>query len=276
MARALDEPDAVYGLVARSAELARRRQRPSRFGCARRPNSPMARALTAEDVVFTFKTLKEKGHPLISHAADGREQGRGARPADRALHVQRQPDPRPAAGRRRACPCCPRPTTRTREFEQTTLEPPLGSGPYKIGDFKQGAFVTYRRRDDYWAKDLPVNRGRFNFDEVRYEYYPRPHGRAREPQGRRLRPARGVHRARLGDRLRHSRGQGRPADPALTLPDENPSGAQGFFLNTRRAKVRRRARAQGARSTPSTTSGPTRTCSTGSTRARRATSKTPT
>ena len=59
----------------------------------------------------------------------------------------------------------------TREFDQTTLEPPLGSGPYKIGDFKQGTYVTYKRRDDYWAKDLPVNRGRFNFDEVRYEYY---------------------------------------------------------------------------------------------------------
>ena len=48
----------------------------------------------------------------------------------------------------------------TREFDQTTLEPPLGSGPYEIGDFKQGTFVTYKRRADYWAKDLPVNRGR--------------------------------------------------------------------------------------------------------------------
>src|SRR5262249_59154873 len=57
------------------------------------------------------------------------------------------------------------------DFEQTTLEPPLGSGPYKLGDFKQGSFVSYRRRADYWAKDLPVMRGRFNFEEIRYEYY---------------------------------------------------------------------------------------------------------
>ena len=59
----------------------------------------------------------------------------------------------------------------THEFEQTTLDPPLGSGPYRLADFKQGAFVSYKRRDDYWAKDLPVNRGRFNFDELRFEYY---------------------------------------------------------------------------------------------------------
>ena len=125
----------------------------------------------------------------------------------------------------------------TREFDQTTLEPPLGSGPYKIGDFKQGAFVSYKRRDDYWGKDLPVNRGRFNFDELRYEYYRDRTAGARELQGRRLRPARGVHRARLGHGLRHPRRQGRPAAAARRCPTSSPSGAQGFFLNTRRPKL---------------------------------------
>ena len=50
-------------------------------------------------------------------------------------------------------------------------KPPLGSGPYKIKDFKPGTYITYTRREDYWAKDLPVNRGRYNFDEIRYDYY---------------------------------------------------------------------------------------------------------
>ena len=68
-------------------------------------------------------------------------------------------------------PILPKAYYATREFDQTTLEPPLGSGPYKIGEFRQGTFVSYKRREDYWGKDLPVNRGRYNFDELRYEYY---------------------------------------------------------------------------------------------------------
>ena len=57
------------------------------------------------------------------------------------------------------------------DFTKSTLDPPLGSGPYKVKSFKPGEYVTYERRDDYWAKDLPVNRGRYNFDEVRFEYF---------------------------------------------------------------------------------------------------------
>ena len=58
-----------------------------------------------------------------------------------------------------------------REFAATTLEPPLGSGPYKIAEFEPGRSITYERVDDYWARDLPVHKGRHNFDRIRYEYY---------------------------------------------------------------------------------------------------------
>ncbi|MBW2541299.1 MAG: ABC transporter substrate-binding protein [Deltaproteobacteria bacterium] len=58
-----------------------------------------------------------------------------------------------------------------RSFEETTLEPPLGSGPYEIAEFEPGRHVSYRRRADYWGADLPVNRGRNNFDSFRWEYY---------------------------------------------------------------------------------------------------------
>ena len=124
----------------------------------------------------------------------------------------------------------------THEFDQTTLEPPLGSGPYKIGDFKPGAFVSYKRRDDYWAKDLPVNRGRYNFDEMRFEYY-----RDRTASSRASRPAPSIC-ARSSPRATGSRPTTSPPSRKagsikLTLPDESPSGAQGFFLNTRRPKL---------------------------------------
>jgi microcin C transport system substrate-binding protein len=122
------------------------------------------------------------------------------------------------------------------DFEQTTLDPPLGSGPYKLGDFKQGTFVSYRRRADYWAKDLPVTRGRFNFEEIRYEYY-RDRTAALESFKAGAYDLREEFTSRdwaTGYDVPAVR-QGRIL--LLTLPDENPSGAQGFFLNTRRAKL---------------------------------------
>jgi len=60
------------------------------------------------------------------------------------------------------------------DFLAQSLDPPLGSGPYAISDFRQGTYVTYKRRPDYWAADLPVNRGRYNFDEIRFDYYRDP------------------------------------------------------------------------------------------------------
>ena len=60
---------------------------------------------------------------------------------------------------------------RTRDLSKTTLQPPLGSGPYRISDFEQGKFLQYERVTDYWGRDLPVHRGRHNFDFIRYELY---------------------------------------------------------------------------------------------------------
>jgi microcin C transport system substrate-binding protein len=233
MARALDEPDAVYGLVARSAELAGDR-RSVTFHL--RPEAKFADGspLTAADVVFSFVTLKEKGHPLY------RVQLRDASAAEAVdAHTVRyaftgtetRDLPMVVAG----LPILSKAYYATREFDQTTLEPPLGSGPYSVGDFKAGTFVTYKRRDDYWGKDLPVNRGRFNFDELRFEYY-RDRTAALESfkagafdlreefTARDWATAYDIAAVREGRMVK------------LVLPDESPSGAQGFFLNTRRGK----------------------------------------
>src|SRR5262249_56935310 len=58
-----------------------------------------------------------------------------------------------------------------RRFEETTLEVPLGSGPYKVGRFEPGRYIEYERVKDWWGADLPVARGQNNFDILRYEYY---------------------------------------------------------------------------------------------------------
>ena len=88
-----------------------------------------------------------------------------------------------------------------RTSPRSTLEPPLGSGPYTVKDFKPGEYVAYARRDDYWAKDLPVNEGRYNFDEIRFEYFRERTAGLRSAEVRHPRSARGIHLARLGDRL---------------------------------------------------------------------------
>jgi microcin C transport system substrate-binding protein len=234
MTRATDEPDAVYGLVARSAELAADGKSVT---FRLRPEAKFADGspLTSDDVVFSFATLKEKGHPSYRVLLRDVVEAQASDPATvRYLFTgtQIRDLPLTVAG----LPILSKAYYASRDFEQTTLDPPLGSGPYKLGDFKQGTFVSYRRRPDYWAKDLPVTRGRFNFDEVRYEYY-RDRTAALESFKAGAYDLREEFTSRdwaTGYDVPAVR-QGRIV--LLTLPDENPSGAQGFFLNTRRPKL---------------------------------------
>ena len=234
MTRAADEPDAVYGLVARSAELAADRKSVI-FRLRSEAKFSDGSPITADDVAFTFATLKEKGHPNyrvllrdvsqveVVDPGTVRYSFTGTQIRDLPLTVA-------------SLPILSKAYYATHDFEQTTLEPPLGSGPYQLGDFRQGAFVSYRRRVDYWAKDLPVTRGRFNFEEIRYEYY-RDRTAALESFKAGAYDLREEFTSRdwaTGYDVPAVR-QGRIA--LMTLPDENPSGAQGFFLNTRRAKL---------------------------------------
>ena len=233
MVRAFDESDAVYSLVARSADLAPDRKS---ITFLLRPEAKFADGspLTADDVVFSFDVLKTKGHPQFRIAL------RDVVSADAVdkmtVHYTFEGDQiRDLPLQVATLPIFSKGYYSTRNFEETTLEPPVGSGPYRIADFKQGTFTTYKRREDYWAKDLAVSRGRYNFDEVRFEYY-----RDRTAQLEALKAGAydlreeftakswateyDVPQVRDGRIVR------------LTLPDESPSGAQGFFLNMRRAK----------------------------------------
>ncbi len=233
MVRAADEPDAVYGLVAKSAQLAADR---NSVVFHLRPEAKFSDGtrVTADDIVFSFTVLKEKGHPqyrLVLRDVTAAEALDAATVRYTFKGIQVRDLPQIVA----ALPVLSKAYYAAHPFDQTTLEPPLASGPYRIGDFRQGRFVTYRRRDDYWAKDLPVNRGRYNFDEVRFEYF-----RDRTAQ---------LESLKAGDYdLREeftakdwTTGYNVPAVKEgrivlATLPDESPSGAQGFFINTRRGK----------------------------------------
>ncbi len=235
MARANDEPDAVYGLVAETADVA---EDAMSVTFKLRPEAKFADAspVTADDVVFSFNILKEKGHPNISislrdvekaealDAATVRYTFKGELVRDLPMTVA-------------VLPILSKAYYTTHDFDKTTLERPLGSGPYKIGDFKPGTYVSYKRRDDYWAKDLPVSRGLYNFDEVRYDYY-----RDRGLELENLLAGNFDFREEFTSKD-WATGYDKPPVKEgrivlLTLPDERPSGAQGFFINTRREKFR--------------------------------------
>lgn len=235
MVRAQDEPDAVYGLIAESAEVADDRKSVTFY---LRPEARFSDGtpVTADDVVFSFETLKEKGHPLFSQMLRDVEKAEALDPA--TVRYTFTGDlvrdlPLTVAG----LPVFSKTYYTGKAFDETTLEPPLGSGPYLVDSFKQGRTITYRRNPDYWAKDLPVNKGRWNLDTIRFEYF-------------RDRTA-GMEAFKAGTYdLREeftSKVWATEYDfPAVqdgrvkkeTLPDLTPSGTQGFFINTRRDKFK--------------------------------------
>ena len=235
MVRASDEPDAVYGLIAESAEVA---EDGKSVTFSLRPEARFSDGtpVNADDVVFSFDVLKEKGHPLFSQMLRDVEKAEALDPA--TVRYTFEGDlvrdlPLTVAG----LPVLSKAFYTDRKFDETTLEPPLGSGPYLVDDLKQGRNITYRRNPDYWAKDLPVNKGRWNFDTIRFEYF-------------RDRTA-GMEAFKAGTYdLREeftSKVWATEYDfPAIrdgrvkkdTLPDMTPSGTQGFFINTRRDKFK--------------------------------------
>jgi microcin C transport system substrate-binding protein len=233
MVRAFDEPDAVYGLVARSAVLA-----PDglsiRFNM--RPEAKFADGtrVTSKDVVFSLKALKEKGHPqyrlslrdVVDAVAEGPL-------AVRYLFKGKQIRDLPQIVA--TLPILSEAYYTKQPFDVTTLERPLGSGPYAIGDFKQGTYVTYKRRPDYWAKDLPVTRGQHNFDEIRYEYF-RDRTASLESLKAGAYDLREEFTAKDWSTAYNIPQVSDGRIVRATLRDESPSGAQGFFINARRAK----------------------------------------
>lgn len=233
MSRAYDEPDAVYGLVAHSAELAPDRSAVTFY---MRPEAKFADGspVTAEDVVFSFEALRSEGSPI--YAAQLRDVLKAE-----ALDAHTVRFTFSAPGQRRLplnvaqLPILSKAYYAQHPFSESTLEPPLGSGPYQIADYKQGRFVTLKRRADYWGWHLPVNRGRLNFAELRYEYF-----RDRTAELEALKAGVFDLREEFTSKSWASEydiPQVRSGKIKLvSLPDGRPSGAQGFFLNTRRDK----------------------------------------
>lgn len=169
MAPSEDEISAQYGLIAQTVELAPDR---TSISYQLRPEARFqdGSPVTPEDVVFTFETLKTKGHPSFRIALADVVKAEKTGPRG-VKFTFANGDNREAPLYVGQLPVLSRKYWEGRKFEDTTLDAPLSSGPYKVAAVEPGRSITFERVKDYWAKDLPVRRGSNNFDTIRYDYY---------------------------------------------------------------------------------------------------------
>jgi microcin C transport system substrate-binding protein len=235
MARAGDEPDAVYGQVAKSVQIS-----PDKltYRFVLRPEARFhdGAKLTAHDAAFSFTILKEKGHPLV--VLQMRDMVKAEALDDTTLVVTfAEKRARDVPLYVATLPIFSKAYYATRPFDETTLEIPLGSGPYKVGKFEANRYVEYERVKDWWGADLPTSRGHFNFDVVRLEFY-----RDRDVAFEGFSGKNYLYREEFTSRIWATRYD----FPAIkdgrvkreVVPDQAPAGAQGWFMNTRRKQFR--------------------------------------
>ena len=169
MVGAADEPDSIYGLVAESVAVSDDRLEYT-FFLRDGPRFHDGAQLTAEDVVWTIRTLKDKGHPDLRLSLKDVD---SAEAPDARTVIVRFSDkasaqlPLTVAG----LPIFSKAWWANKDFEASTLTPVLGSGPYRVGRFETGLFIEYERVPDYWGKDLPVSRGHYNLDVIRIDFF---------------------------------------------------------------------------------------------------------
>jgi microcin C transport system substrate-binding protein len=233
MWRATDEPDAVYAYAADKVAVSadgRVYKFHLRDGITFHDGSP----IKAEDVAFSLTTLKTKGHPAIGNLL--RDMEGAETDGDRVVVV------RFTANRARNAPLTAanlpilsKAYYTAHPFDETAMEPPVGSGPYKVGKYEQGRFVEFERVKDWWGEKLPIQLGQNNFDVLRYDYY-----RDRDTAFEGFSAKSYTFREEFTSRVWATRYD----FPAIrdgrvkreTIPDDRPSGAQGWMINTRREK----------------------------------------
>ncbi len=231
MARSYDEPFSLYGLIAETIET------PDDRSWVQFRLNPQARfsdgkPVTAEDVLFSFDLLKAKGKPNFRNWYGKVTKVEAPDPGTVRFELG-------AAGDRELplilalMPVLAKHATDAARFEETNLTPPIGSGPYVIAEVRPGESITFRRNPDYWGKDLPISRGLYNPDEIRFDYFRDANTLFEAFKG-------GLYDVRTEDSpTRWTTGYDFPAandgrvvrDP---IPIRTPKGMNAFVFNTRR------------------------------------------
>lgn len=228
-----DEADALYGLLAEWVEFSNDGliyDFKLRSGARFHDGS----AVTADDVAWSMMILKTEGHPNLVNLLEALENA--AALSEDMVRVSFRPGrPRDLHLSVAGLPVFSKAWFEGKEFGASTLEPILGSGAYQVGAFEAGRFINYDRVDDYWGADLPVNRGQNNFDRIRIPLF-----RDRDVAFEAFKAGEMNVRQEFTSRIwatEYTFPSVVSGDVVQTeMPDGRPSGAQGFFFNTRRAK----------------------------------------
>lgn len=169
LSRSLDEPFTLYGLLAESIEAPDDRSAIT-FHLNPKAKFSDGHPVTSDDVIFSLELLRDKGRP--NHRTYYSKVTKIERLSDRSVKMHLDDtDDREMPLILGLMPVLAEHATDPKTFEQTTLTPLLGSGPYTITKVDAGRAITYTRDQNYWGKDLNVNRGRFNFDTIKFEYF---------------------------------------------------------------------------------------------------------
>jgi len=232
MVGSADEPFSQYGLIAESLEVPEDRSwvifniRPAARWHDGEP-------ITADDVVFSLETLRTDGHPFYRQYYAQVAKAEALAPK-RVKFTFRSNGNREMPLIIGGLPVLPRHFWEGKDFTRTTLEPPLGSGAYRIADFEPGRYIVLERVKDYWGAALPVNVGRDNFDVIRTDYY------------RDATVIREALKAGAVDFRLENQAKAWAVDYNVeavesgwlkkeAVPHRRPTGMQGFVMNTRRA-----------------------------------------
>jgi peptide/nickel transport system substrate-binding protein len=169
MMRSYDEPFTLYGLVARSVETDAQRSYVT-FHLDPAAKFSDGQPVTVEDVLFSWQLLRDKGRP--NHRIYYAKVAKAAAIGERAVRFDLAgSDDRELPLILALMPVLAKHAVNPATFEETSFQAPLGTGPYVVGEVDPGKSVTLKRNPDYWGRDLPINRGFWNFDEIRFDYY---------------------------------------------------------------------------------------------------------
>lgn len=169
MTRSTDEPFTLYGLLAETIETDAARSWVT-FRLNPEARFSDGKPVTVEDVRFSWDLLRKRGRP--QHRAAFNQVRSVETPDARTIRFDlADANDRELPMNLALMPILPRHAVNVERFDDSNLEIPVGSGPYVIKDVKPGETLRLERNPDYWAKDLPIHRGQFNFDEIRIEYF---------------------------------------------------------------------------------------------------------
>ena len=232
MGRNYDESFTLYGLLAESVETDEERSFVT-FTLRKEAKFSNGEPVTVQDVLWSFETLGDKGHPRykIAWRKIKKAEQTGPRSITFTFSVRDRELPLILGLR----PILHKDDWEGREFDVSSLDLITGSGPYKIGDFEAGRYITFKRDPDYWGRGLALKAGHDNIDTIKYDYY------IDNAVIFEAFKAGSTSVYREGNTQRWSSGYNFPSikDGRIVkseIPHKRPSGMTGFVMNTRNSK----------------------------------------